>query len=59
MVVDAHLHVFAAASDRFPRDVHELYPAELEASVESLLAAMERAGSTALCSCRSPTTTST
>ena len=44
MVVDAHLHVFAAASDRFPRDVHELYPAELEASVESLLAAMEGAG---------------
>ena len=44
MVVDAHLHVFAGASDRFPRDVHELYPAELEASVESLLAAMEGAG---------------
>jgi len=31
MVVDCHVHVFAAASDRFPRDVHELYPAELEA----------------------------
>jgi predicted TIM-barrel fold metal-dependent hydrolase len=44
MVVDAHLHVFAAASERFPRDVHELYPAELEAPVESLIAVMEEAG---------------
>ena len=44
MVVDSHLHVFAAASDRFPRDVHELYPAGLEATVESLLAAMEQTG---------------
>jgi len=44
MVVDCHVHVFAAASDRFPRDVHELYPAELEALVESLIAEMERAG---------------
>jgi L-fuconolactonase len=44
MVVDAHLHVFAAASDRFPRDVHELYPAELEAPVESLIAVMEQVG---------------
>jgi L-fuconolactonase len=44
MVVDSHVHVFAAASDRFPREVHELYPAELEAPVESLIAVMERAG---------------
>jgi L-fucono-1,5-lactonase len=44
MVVDAHLHVFAAASERFPRDVHDLYPAELEATVETLIAAMEQAG---------------
>jgi predicted TIM-barrel fold metal-dependent hydrolase len=43
-VVDAHLHVFAARSERFPRDVHELYPAELEATAEELLAEMERAG---------------
>ena len=44
MVVDCHVHVFAAASDRFPRDVHELYPAEREAPVESLISAMEQAG---------------
>lgn len=44
MVVDAHTHVFAAVSERFPRDVHELYPAELEAPAEELLAEMGRAG---------------
>lgn len=43
-VVDAHTHVFARVSERFPRDVHELFPAELEAPVEALLAEMERAG---------------
>jgi L-fuconolactonase len=43
-VVDAHAHVFAAASDRFPRDVHELFPAGLEATAEELLAEMGRAG---------------
>jgi predicted TIM-barrel fold metal-dependent hydrolase len=43
-VVDAHLHVFAALSERFPRDVHELYPAELEATAEELLEEMGRAG---------------
>ena len=44
MVVDAHAHVFAAVSDRFPRDVHELFPADLETPTEALLAEMERAG---------------
>ena len=43
-VVDAHLHVFTAVSDRYPRDVHELYPADLEATAEELLSEMERAG---------------
>ncbi|HEY7536547.1 MAG TPA: amidohydrolase family protein [Gaiellaceae bacterium] len=43
-VVDAHAHVFAAVSDRFPRDVHELFPAEAEATAEELLAEMARAG---------------
>ena len=43
-VVDAHLHVFRAASGRYPRDVHELFPAELEATVEELLAEMEAGG---------------
>lgn len=44
MVVDAHAHVFAPASERFPRDVHELFPADAEAPAEALLAEMERAG---------------
>ena len=44
-VVDAHAHVFAAVSERFPRDVHEDYfPAGAEAPAETLLAEMERAG---------------
>jgi predicted TIM-barrel fold metal-dependent hydrolase len=43
-VVDAHVHVFAARSERFQRDVHELYPPQLEATAEELVAAMEAAG---------------
>lgn len=43
-VVDAHAHVFAAVSGRFPRDVHELFPADMEAPVEELLAEMEAVG---------------
>jgi L-fuconolactonase len=43
-VVDSHLHVFLRRSERYPRDVHELYPAELEAPVERLLEAMDAAG---------------
>jgi L-fuconolactonase len=44
-VVDAHAHVFAAVSERFPRDVHaEYFPAEAEATAEELLAAMAAAG---------------
>jgi L-fuconolactonase len=43
-VVDGHLHVFLPRSERYPRDVHELYPAELEAPVERLLEAMDMAG---------------
>ena len=43
-VVDGHLHVFLRRSERYPRDVHELYPAELEAPVERLLEAMDAAG---------------
>jgi predicted TIM-barrel fold metal-dependent hydrolase len=44
MMVDSHTHVFAAVSDRFPRDVHELYPAELDAPVEALIDEMEQVG---------------
>ena len=44
MVVDAHTHVFAPVSERFPRDVHELFPAAAGAAAEALLEEMERAG---------------
>ena len=43
-VIDAHVHVFAARSPRFERDVHELYPPQLEATAEELIAVMEAAG---------------
>jgi len=43
--IDAHLHVFEAVSDRFPRDVFEpLTPPERSAPAEALLADMEKAG---------------
>ena len=44
MVVDAHTHAFAPVSERFPRDVHELFPADAGAPAEALLAEMERVG---------------
>ena len=44
-VVDAHAHVFARRSERFPRDVQEDYfPAGAEATAEELLAGMAAAG---------------
>lgn len=43
-VVDGHAHVFMPASERYPRDVHPMFPAELAAPVEDLLAEMEAAG---------------
>lgn len=39
-VIDAHLHVFAAASERFPREVKDHLPAEREATAEMLLERM-------------------
>ncbi len=36
--------MFAPASGRFPRAVHELFPADLEAPAEALLGEMERSG---------------
>jgi L-fuconolactonase len=42
--VDAHLHVFVQPSDRYPRDVEELYPAGMEAPVERLLKVMDATG---------------
>jgi predicted TIM-barrel fold metal-dependent hydrolase len=44
MVVDAHTHVFGRVSERYPRDVHQLFPAELEAPAELLLREMDGAG---------------
>jgi L-fuconolactonase len=43
-IIDGHLHVFRAVSERYPRDVHDLFPAHLEAPVEDYLAVMVRAG---------------
>jgi L-fuconolactonase len=39
-IVDGHVHVFAKLSQRYPRDVHPLYPPEREAPVELLLQMM-------------------
>jgi L-fuconolactonase len=43
-VIDGHVHVFREVSDRYPRDVTALYPADRAAPVEELLALMERHG---------------
>ena len=44
-VVDAHLHLFKANSDAYPRDVYEeMTPAEREEPAEAFLEAMEAAG---------------
>lgn len=40
MIVDAHAHVFVKTSDKYPRSLSDLYPAEREAPAEDLLAAM-------------------
>jgi L-fuconolactonase len=45
-MIDGHVHVFREVSDRYPRDVTPLYPAERAAPVEELLALMERHGVT-------------
>ncbi len=39
--IDAHTHVFARASAEFPREVSSQFPADSEAPVEGLLAAMQ------------------
>ncbi len=43
-IIDAHLHVFLQPSSRYPRDVGDLYPADMEAPVERLLEVMEANG---------------
>ncbi len=40
MIVDGHLHLFRPLSQDYPRAVHELFPAEREASAEALLRLM-------------------
>lgn len=44
VVIDAHVHVFAKASRRFPREVSDGMPADREESVETLLQLMESHG---------------
>lgn len=45
MIVDGHLHLFKAVSERYPRDVHEeMMPADREESVEKFIRAMADAG---------------
>lgn len=43
-MIDAHVHVFAKASRRFPREVSDGMPADREESVEALLRLMEAHG---------------
>jgi L-fuconolactonase len=43
-MIDGHAHAFLRPSERFPRDVAPVYPAELEVRAEDLLAAMSGAG---------------
>ena len=42
--VDGHAHVFRAASDRYPRPVHPMHPAEMEAPVEDFIATLDAHG---------------
>ena len=42
--IDGHLHVFAKASSRFPREVDEVLPPDREEPAEKLLAEMEANG---------------
>lgn len=36
-IVDAHMHLFTAVRDGFPRGIHDLYPADRRAEVEEYL----------------------
>lgn len=42
--VDAHVHVFRALSERYPRAVHPMFPAEMEVPIEDLLSTMDSHG---------------
>lgn len=43
-MIDGHAHAFLRPSERYPRDVAPVYPAELQVPVEELLVAMSDAG---------------
>jgi len=45
-VIDSHVHAFREATERYPRDVTPLFPAERAAPVEELLALMRQHGVT-------------
>ncbi|HAA73493.1 TPA: hypothetical protein DCE37_00005, partial [Candidatus Latescibacteria bacterium] len=42
--VDAHVHVFAKASDEFPRETNDVLSADREETAEDLLGEMEASG---------------
>jgi predicted TIM-barrel fold metal-dependent hydrolase len=42
--VDGHLHLFEAVSEKYPREVHPLFPAELSAPVEDFIEVMDDNG---------------
>ena len=44
MIIDAHVHVFPALSQKYPRAVDELAPPDREAPVDLLLRTMDTAG---------------
>jgi L-fuconolactonase len=44
MIVDGHVHLFRPLSPRYPRAVHELYPADREASSKHFVALMKEQG---------------
>jgi predicted TIM-barrel fold metal-dependent hydrolase len=44
VIVDGHVHLFRQASPAYPRDVHELYPADREAPAEHLMTLMQAHG---------------
>jgi L-fuconolactonase len=44
VIVDAHVHLFSPLSERHPRDISDLFPAEAMATAQELRTTMTRAG---------------
>jgi L-fuconolactonase len=42
--VDAHVHVFRALDERYPRSVHPMFPAEMDVPIDDLLSTMDMHG---------------